>query len=81
MANSTVLFDSLAIFSFVGGHHVYKDIWMPSEGKVLQLQRELSNPKDRLFARMERELEGFRLILPQFFFHSWQENVTTSQQT
>ena len=47
MANSPVLFDSLAISSFVRGHHIYKRIWTPSEGEVLQLQREPSNPKDR----------------------------------
>ena len=47
MANSPVLFDSLAISSFVRGHHIYKRIWTPSEGEVLQLQLDPSNPKDR----------------------------------
>ena len=58
MANSPVLFDSLAISSFVRGHHIYKRIWTPSEGEVLQLQREPSNPKDRFAVTVVVCLDG-----------------------
>ena len=47
MADINIVFDSLEVSSYVRGHHVYKDIWTPSEGEVLQLQRDSSNPKDR----------------------------------
>ena len=32
--------------SFIRGHHVYKDVWMPVIGEVLLLRREPSNVKD-----------------------------------
>ena len=35
------------INSHVRGYHIYKDIWSPSKGEVLQLQREPSNPEDK----------------------------------
>ena len=31
----------------VRGHHIYKDVWSPSLGEVLQCTRELENTKDR----------------------------------
>lgn len=42
-----VSFVSFEISSFVRGYHVYKDIWEPIEGDVLELKKEPSNPKDR----------------------------------
>ena len=44
---SRVLLDFFVINSHVRGYHVYKDIWSPYEGEVLQLQREPSNPNDK----------------------------------
>ena len=47
MFTNPVLFGSFQLPSFVRSHHVYKAIWTPSEGQVLQLQREPSNPNGR----------------------------------
>ena len=33
--------------SCVRGHHIYKDVWSPSLGKVLQCTCKLENTKDR----------------------------------
>ena len=32
--------------SFVTGHHIYKDIWSPSIGELLECKRERSNRHD-----------------------------------
>ena len=47
MSATPVLLDLFELLSFVRGHHVYQAVWTPFEGKVLQLQREPLNPKDR----------------------------------
>ena len=49
-AKSRVLLDCFVINSHVRGYHIYKDIWNPSKGEVLQLQREPSNPEDKFAA-------------------------------
>ena len=43
---SGIAFSSLEILLYVRGHHIYKNVWEPTEGEVLQLRREPSNPKD-----------------------------------
>ena len=60
MSANPVLFDLFQLPSFVRGHHVYKAIWTPSEGQVLQLQREPSNPNDRfaVVVCLDREIVG-----------------------
>ncbi len=37
---------SVEIASFIRGYHAYQDVWVPSVGEVLLLQREPSNIKD-----------------------------------
>ena len=38
--------------SCVLGHHIYKDVWPPSLGEVLQCTRVLENTKDRYAVAM-----------------------------
>ena len=37
---------SVEIVSFIRGYHAYQDVWQPSVGEVLLLQREPTNVKD-----------------------------------
>ena len=39
--------EAFQVESCVRGHHLYKDVWSPSFGVVLQCTRELENTKDR----------------------------------
>ena len=43
---SGIALGSLEISFYVRGHHIYKNVWEPMEGEVLQLRDEPSNPKD-----------------------------------
>ena len=40
--------DFVEVSSFVRGIHAYKDLWEPSIGEVLLLQREPENSQDKL---------------------------------
>ena len=43
----TVAMETFQVEKCVRGHHIYKDVWSPSLGEVLQCTRELDNTKDR----------------------------------
>ena len=47
MAAANLVFISLEVSSYVRGYHIYKNVWEPTEGEVLELRGEPSNPKDR----------------------------------
>ena len=50
----TVAMETLQVESCVLGHHIYKDVWSPSLGEVLQCTRELKNTKDRYVVAVVR---------------------------
>ena len=46
MAGAATNEESFMLTSSVRGHHVYKRIWTPVNGKLLQVQAEPGNPHD-----------------------------------
>lgn len=53
--------ETFTLESVVRGHHVYKRIWSPRTGQVLQASAETGNPEDRHAVALKRTGEGVTL--------------------
>ena len=49
---------SFVVDSMIRGHHKYKEIWDPVNGKELPCQREIGNSSDPLTVAMMKRLDG-----------------------
>ena len=53
--------ETFTLESVVRGHHVYKRIWSPRTGQVLEASAETGNPEDRHAVALQQTGEGVTL--------------------
>ena len=65
--------------SVIRGHHIYKTVWSPSTGEILEAAHEPDNPHDHLpcvYGKQKRSLASYldASVEYSFFPKSWWEN-------
>ena len=51
--------ETFTLESIVRGHHVYKRIWSPRTGQVLEASAETGNPEDRHVVALQQERASY----------------------